>query len=580
LNKKAVRLNAILLPFYIFKKTTRMKQILVFLIVLFLLSACANEFKTHKNLKEDYALVPKPDGLEMAEGLFELKMGCKISASEGLQNESYYLIEMLGARTGLGFEEASKGSIQLLIDPSIQAKEGYSMEVTPSSILIRGQQAQGVFYGIQSLLQLVGEYPFEDSTVFGVPAVRIKDQPNYAYRGMHLDVCRHFFSVAFVKRYLDVMAMHKLNTFHWHLTEDQGWRIEIKKYPGLTEVGGYRNGTIVGHHPGEANDNEKYGGFYTQDEIRDIVAYAKERHIEVIPEIEMPGHSSAAIAAYPWLSSFPEENTIIGNNMMSKSSKSIQDAGITKVVQETWGVFDDVYCAGQETTFLFLEDVLTEVMDLFPSALIHIGGDECPKGNWERSPACQERIKNEGLKDEHELQSYFIKRIEKFVNSKGKNIIGWDEILEGGLAPNASVMSWRGTQGGIAAAEEEHTVVMSPTSHCYFDYYQSEDRDKEPLAIGGFLPVEKVYAFDPMPAALDAEKAKYILGGQANLWTEYIATESHAEYMLLPRMTALSEALWTNKANKDFEDFKVRLQDVREDYDRLGYNYAKHVFED
>ena len=487
---------------------------------------------------------------------------------------------MLGERTGLGFEEAPKGSIQLLIDPSIEAKEGYSMEVTPSSILIRGQQAQGVFYGIQSLLQLLGEYPLEDATVFGVPAVRIKDQPNYAYRGMHLDVCRHFFSVAFVKRYLDVMAMHKLNTFHWHLTEDQGWRIEIKKYPGLTEVGGYRNGTIVGHHPGEANDNEKYGGFYTQDEIRDIVAYAKERHIEVIPEIEMPGHSSAAIAAYPWLSSFPEENTIIGNNMMSKSSRSIQDAGITKVVQETWGVFDDVYCAGQETTFLFLEDVLTEVMDLFPSALIHIGGDECPKGNWERSPACQERIKNEGLKDEHELQSYFIKRIEKFVNSKGKNIIGWDEILEGGLAPNASVMSWRGTQGGIAAAEEEHTVVMSPTSHCYFDYYQSEDRDKEPLAIGGFLPVEKVYAFDPMPAELDAEKAKYILGGQANLWTEYIATESHAEYMLLPRMTALSEALWTDTANKDFEDFKVRLQDVREDYDRLGYNYAKHVFED
>ena len=557
-----------------------MKQILVFIAALFLLSACSNEFKTHKNLDDDYALVPKPDALEIADGLFELKNGCKISASEGLQNESSYLIKMLGERTGLGFEEASNGSIQLLIDPSIEAKEGYSMEVTPSSILIRGQQAQGVFYGIQSLLQLLGEYPLDDSTVFGVPAVRIKDQPNYAYRGMHLDVCRHFFSVEFVKRYLDVMAMHKLNTFHWHLTEDQGWRIEIKKYPGLTEVGGYRNGTIIGHHPGEASDNEKYGGFYTQDEIRDIVAYAKERHIEVIPEIEMPGHSSAAIAAYPWLSSFPEENTIIGNNMMSKSSRSIQDAGITKVVQETWGVFDDVYCAGQETTFLFLEDVLTEVMDLFPSALIHIGGDECPKGNWERSPACQERIKNEGLKDEHELQSYFIKRIEKFVNSKGKNIIGWDEILEGGLAPNASVMSWRGTQGGIAAAKEEHMVVMSPTSHCYFDYYQSEDRDKEPLAIGGFLPVEKVYAFDPMPAELDAEKAKYILGGQANLWTEYIATESHAEYMLLPRMTALSEALWTNKANKDFEDFKVRLQDVREDYDRLGYNYAKHVFED
>lgn len=558
-----------------------MKQLIICFSALILFCACINEVKTHDNNIEDYAIIPKPESLVVGKGLFEFKKECVISATEGLENESAYLVNALKERTGQEYtSQNTGGSVQLQLDPSIQAEEGYTLDIDPSGIMIRAQQAKGIFYGIQSLMQLVDEYPVKEATVFAVPAASIVDKPRYGYRGMHLDVCRHFFPVDFVKKYLDVMAMHKLNTFHWHLTEDQGWRIEIKKYPGLTEVGGFRNGTIVGHHPGESNDNEKYGGFYTQEEVKEIVAYAAARHIEVIPEIEMPGHSSAAIAAYPWLSSFPEENTEITNDMMSESSRSIQAAGIPKVVQETWGIFDDVYCAGQETTFLFLEDVLTEVMELFPSDMIHIGGDECPKANWERSSACQKRIKEEGLKDEHELQSYFIKRIEQFVNSKGKNIIGWDEILEGGLAPNASVMSWRGTSGGIAAAEDEHTVVMSPTSHCYFDYYQSEDRDNEPLAIGGFLSVEKVYAFDPMPAELEAEKAKYILGGQANLWTEYIATESHAEYMLLPRMTALSEALWTDTSNKDFEDFKVRLQDVREDYDRLGYNYAKHVFED
>jgi hexosaminidase len=558
-----------------------MKQFIILLFALFLIGACTDEFKSYKNEEGDYAIIPKPDSLIIADGLFVFRADSKISAAEGLENESEYLSNMLSQRTGFeNISQSSNGAIKLMIDPAIDAEEGYTLEISPKVIKITGQQAKGVFYGIQSLMQLIGEYPDKEASVFAAPSVYVVDKPRYAYRGMHLDVCRHFFSVEFVKKYLDVMAMHKLNTFHWHLTEDQGWRIEIKKYPGLTDVGAFRYGTIEGHFPGEANDNKKYGGFYTQEEIKEVVAYAAARHIEVIPEIEMPGHSSAAIAAYPWLSSFPKENTVIPNNMSSKTAKSIQEAGIPKVVQETWGIFDDVYCAGQETTFLFLEDVLTEVMDLFPSDMIHIGGDECPKANWERSPACQKRIKAEGLKDEHELQSYFIKRIEQFVNSKGKNIIGWDEILEGGLAPNASVMSWRGTSGGIAAAEDEHTVVMSPTSHCYFDYYQSEDRDKEPLAIGGFLPVEKVYAFDPMPAELDAEKAKYILGGQANLWTEYIATESHAEYMLLPRMTALSEALWTDTGRKDFEDFKVRLKDVREDYDRLGYNYAKHVFED
>ena len=556
-----------------------MYRYIPFLLGLLFWSSCYNEYAQYSNNPTDYAIIPQVQSLEPMDGLFVWSDQVKIDAPVDLKEESDWLSAILEEQYDVAIGQRSGGQIQIRVEADSSNQESYTLDIHPDKIQLVGASERAVFWGLQSLMQLTRKDTSLDDAIV-VPSGRIVDEPVYGYRGMHLDVCRHFFSVDFIKRYLDVMAMHKMNTFHWHLTEDQGWRIEIKKYPGLTEVGGFRNGTIVGHHPGESNDNEKYGGFYTQEEVKEIVAYAAARHIEVIPEIEMPGHSSAAIAAYPWLSSFPEEKTEITNNMMSESSRSIQAAGIPKVVQETWGIFDDVYCAGKETTFLFLEDVLTEVMELFPSDMIHIGGDECPKANWERSPACQKRIKEEGLKDEHELQSYFIKRIEQFVNSKGKNIIGWDEILEGGLAPNASVMSWRGTSGGIAAAEDEHTVVMSPTSHCYFDYYQSEDRDKEPLAIGGFLPVEKVYAFDPMPAELDAEKAKYILGGQANLWTEYIATESHAEYMLLPRMTALSEALWTDTANKDFEDFKVRLQDVRADYDRLGYNYATHVFED
>jgi len=451
--------------------------------------------------------------------------------------------------------------------------------VSSSEVRIRSNTAKGVFYGIQSLFQLIQEREVGGTRLLGLAACRIKDAPVYTYRGMHLDVCRHFFSVDFVKRYIDILALHKLNTFHWHLTEDQGWRIEIKQYPKLTSVGGYRNGTITGNYPGTGNDNTVHGGYYTQEEVKDIIQYASERHIQVIPEIELPGHSSAAIAAYPFLSCFPEEASTLADDHVSEKSKAAQKSGTPKFVQESWGVYNDVYCVGKEETFEFLENVLTEVMDLFPSELIHIGGDECPKANWKRSPESQELLKEMGLKDEHELQSYFIKRIERFVNGKGKRIIGWDEILEGGLAPNASVMSWRGTSGGISAANAGHNVVMSPTSHCYFDYYQSEDRENEPRAIGGFLPVEKVYSFDPMPAELDSAKQVFILGGQANLWTEYIASEAQAEYMLLPRMTALSEALWTESSSKDWDDFKQRLHHMRSLYDQRSYNYATHVFD-
>ena len=397
---------------------------------------------------------------------------------------------------------------------------------------------------------------------------------------MHLDVARHFFGVEEVKRYLDILALHKINTFHWHLTEDQGWRIEIKKYPELTSEGAYRNGTIVGHFPGDSNDNERYGGFYTQEEIKEVVDYASKRHITVIPEIEMPGHSSAAIAAYPFLSCFPEENTKVPHDMMSEESKEQQANGRNKVVQESWGVFDDVYCAGKDSTFTFLQNVIDEVMELFPSEYIHIGGDECPKSNWERCPDCQKRIAELGLKDEHELQSYFIQRMEKYINSKGKKIIGWDEILEGGLAPNATVMSWRGEEGGIEAAKQGHDVIMTPTGYCYFDYYQAEDKEGEPLAIGGYLPVEKVYSYNPLPAELSEDEHKYILGAQANMWTEYIEDFSKLEYMLLPRLAAISEVGWTSPEEKDWSDFTTRLSALRAHYDRLGFNYAEHIFEE
>lgn len=429
--------------------------------------------------------------------------------------------------------------------------EGYRLTITPQQVTIAGKGA-GLFYGIQTLMQLM---PLERSATAKLPCVQIEDYPRFGYRGMHLDVARHFFSVEFVKKYIDLMAMYKLNTFHWHLTDDQGWRIEIKKYPRLTEVGSQRAQTLIGNyhdHDPQEFDNTPYGGFYTQDQIRDVIKYAADRYITIIPEIDMPGHSEAAVAAYPQLSCDPSRTYAVG---------------------QTWGGFGDIYCP-TEYTFGFLEDVLTEVMNLFPSKYIHIGGDEVNKEAWRKSDFCQKLMKKLHLRDVEALQSYFIQRIEKFVNSKGRSVIGWDEILEGGLAPNATVMSWRTEAGGIAAAKQNHYVIMTPSSAgLYFDHSQGKST-LEPLNIGGNEPYNKVYGYNPVPAALTPDQQKYILGVQGNLWTEYIPTESKVEYMLMPRLMALSEVAWTSLSNKNFKDFsEVRLPHHLAWMDKNGFDY-------
>ncbi len=536
-------------------------------------SCSSSKYPDRENKEEDYYLVPLPSKLTPDMGAFLLSDDVSIKAGE-FENEAGFLKDYAKSdfQMEIGTSDGGK-TITFTQNPSL-GDEAYNLKVTPEAISIEGGSAKGIFYAVQTLRQLMLK---EDGDLI-VPAVEISDSPRFAYRGTHLDVGRHFFDVDEVKEYLDILALHKINTFHWHLTEDQGWRIEIKKYPKLTEIGAYRNGTIVGHSPGTSNDNERSGGFYTQEEVKDIVAYAGKRHITVIPEIELPGHSSAAIAAYPYLSCFPNEKTEVDNDMMSQTSKEQQAEGRNKIVQETWGIFDDVYCAGKDSTFTFLQDVMDEVIPLFPSQYIHIGGDECPKANWERCPDCQRRMKEEGLANEHELQSYFIQRMEKYINSKGKKIIGWDEILEGGLAPNATVMSWRGEEGGIEAAKQGHDVIMTPTDYCYFDYYQAEDKDNEPLAIGGYLPVEKVYSYNPLPEELTSEQHEHILGTQANVWTEYIPDMDKLEYMLLPRLAAISEVGWTDNSAKDWEGFKNRLTGLREKYDQMELNYATHVF--
>jgi hexosaminidase len=431
-----------------------------------------------------------------------------------------------------------------------QNAEHYSFVSTPNGVSISGNSYVGSFYGVQTLIQLL-PVNFTDGQL-PIAAVNIEDEPRFAYRGMHLDVGRHFFSVDFIKEYIDFIALYKMNTFHWHLTEDQGWRIEIKKYPKLTTIGAYRNGTIIGHAPGTGNDKIKYGGYYTQKQIKEIVQYAANRFITIIPEIEMPGHASAAIAAYPELSCFPEKNTPTPQNKQLWSGDTTG-----KQVQQSWGVFDDVFCPS-EYTFHFIENVLDEVMQLFPSKYIHIGGDECPKNYWKASALCQQLMKEKGLKDEHELQSYFIQRVEKYINSKGRQIIGWDEILEGGLAPNATVMSWRGEKGGIEAAQQKHNVIMTPGAWCYFDHSQNKPEDS--LTIGGYTPVQKVYSYEPVPKELNKNEIKFILGAQGNVWTEYMAYPTKVEYMILPRMSALSEVLWSPAEKKDWKNFKNKLE--------------------
>lgn len=521
-------------------------------------------------------IVPKPVEMNMTPGTFIITRQSTITASgaEELRSANF-LNEYLKTHYGFQLQIQKQNGFN-----SIQLKwkkidnghdDSYTLDVKKNGIEIIGDSHEAIFYGIQSLIQLLPTLDHKQQTTnLSIPQLSIKDYPRFTYRGMHLDVCRHFFPPSYIKKYIDYLAFHKFNTFHWHLTDDQGWRVEIKKYPRLTSVGGFRNGTIIGRYPGKGNDNISYGGFYTQEEIKDIVKYAADRYITTIPEIEMPGHSSAAIAAYPELSCFPNEST--------KPAKGTAWSGSTqgKQVQQAWGVFDDVY-SPSEYTFHFLEDVLDEVMQLFPSKYIHIGGDECPKSNWKRSPFCQQLIKEKGLKDEHGIQSYFIQRIEKYLNSKGRQIIGWDEILEGGLAPNATVMSWRGEEGGIAAAKQNHNVIMTPQAYCYFDH--SQTRNEDSVTIGGFLPLEKVYSYEPVPNQLNAEQAKYVLGAQANLWTEYIGNTKKAEYMLFPRISALSEVLWSPKENRDWKDFERRLPALYKRYDMWEANYSNAYYD-
>ena len=447
----------------------------------------------------------------------------------------------------------------------------YNIYAVSNSMIITVQRPQGFFYSIQTMLQCIRPVTAKNSTKeYEIPAMNFSDYPRFAYRGMHLDVSRHFFPVAQIKKYIDYLAAYKFNTFHWHLTDDQGWRIEIKKYPKLTSVGGYRNGTIIGSYPGTGNDSVRYGGFYSQEQIKEVVKYAADRYIDIIPEIEMPGHSAAAIAAYPQLSCFPDEPDAIPSNTAWAGSRN------GKQVQQSWGVFEDVLCPS-EYTFKFLEDVLDEVMQLFPSKYIHIGGDEAPKSSWKRSAFCQQLIRGEKLKDENQLQDYFTGRIEKYINSKGKKIIGWDEILEGNLAANVTVMSWRGEAGGIAAAKLDHDVIMAPENPLYLNHSQSKNEDS--LTQGGYNPIENVYNYEPVPKELNEEQAKHILGAQGNMWSEYLENEKKLEYMLFPRLTALSEVLWSPKEKRNWKDFERRLPVTLQKLDSQKINYSKAYYD-
>lgn len=499
-------------------------------------------------------IIPQPAELKMPETAGSFVITAKtpiILEGSGFENSAHFLNDYLKQVYGFTLPVVKKAGkvpgIHLNYEKIAYPLPGaYNMEVNNKGVYIGGDNETGTFYGVQTLLQLL---PVEKATTLPVSYVSIKDHPRFEYRGMHLDVSRHFFPISFVKRYIDYIALHKMNYFHWHLTDDQGWRIEIKKYPNLTKSGAWRNGTIIGHHPGTGNDSIHYGGFYTQKEVKEIVEYAAKRYITVIPEIEMPGHASAALTAYPYLGC----------------------TGGPYQVQQTWGVFNDVYCAGNDSVFTFLQNVLDEVMPLFPAKYIHVGGDECPKESWKKCPKCQKRIADNHLKDEHELQSYFIQRMEKYINSKGKTIIGWDEILEGGLAPNAVVMSWRGEKGGIDAAKQNHDVIMTPGGYCYFDHAQSKNEDS--LTIGGYLPVKQTYSYEPLSKELSESEAKHILGAQGNVWTEYITNNKKVEYMIFPRMSALSEVLWSPAGKRNWDDFQNRLLQQYKRYTLWGTNY-------
>jgi len=516
--------------------------------------------------KSDLNLVPVPAKVKVNPGQFVIRSNTSIvlsSDNQEMQNAIAIFNNLLdraaGYRLPVTVSPASSNAIVCKINPSISNEEGYTLSVQKDLIVLEAKTPQGIFYGMQTLRQLLPfqiERPYLSNIAWTVPCVEIEDSPRFSYRGLMLDVCRHFMPKEFVFKFIDMLAYHKMNTFHWHLTDDQGWRIEIKKYPKLTQIGAFRNRTLEGRYTSPENrkwDNTRYGGFYTQDDIKEVIAYAQKRFVTVIPEIEMPGHAMAALASYPELSC----------------------TGGPFEVEGLWGVFNDIYCPKDET-FTFLENVLSEVIDLFPSQYIHIGGDEAPKLRWQNCAHCQDLIKKEGLKDEHELQSYFVKRIEKFVESKGKRIIGWDEILEGGLAPNATVMSWRGEAGGIEAAKQDHDVIMTPNTYVYLDYYQADPKT-QPLSIGGFVPLWKTYGYNPVPASLTPAEAKHILGIQGNIWTEYIKTSDHVEYMAFPRGAAVAEIGWSPESKRNYTDFKQRMIQQFKRYDGIGWNYCDAI---
>ena len=515
----------------------------------------------------DFNIIPRPQQVKVSnDAPFTLSAKTVISLGTNSQDMkrnanmlASYIEQATGIRPAIG-KGKSGAAIILTIDKTIANAEGYKLDADAKQIRIAGASAAGVFYGIQTLRKSLPLVNGKASKV-SIPAVHIADAPRFAYRGTHLDVSRHFVTADSVRQFIDMLALHNINRFHWHLTDDQGWRIEIKKYPLLTQIGSKRAQTVIGHNSGKY-DGKPYSGFYTQKQIRDIVKYAADRYITIVPEIDLPGHMQAALAAYP-------------------------DMGCTGgpyEVWQKWGVSDNVLCAGNDKTLTFIDNVLKEITQLFPSKYIHVGGDECPKTQWQKCPKCQARIKalnleaKDGHSAEERLQSYIITHASNYLKSLGRNTIGWDEILEGGLAEGATVMSWRGESGGIAAAKQHHDVVMTPNSYLYFDYYQSLDKANEPLAIGGYLPLETVYSYEPMPKELTADEARHIIGVQANIWTEYMPTFKQMQYMALPRLAALSEVQWSQPALKDYTSFTNRLTEFTHMYDRLGYNYAKHLY--
>lgn len=537
-------------------------------IVVLLLAICNLTMAQKVFTEKDIQIIPKPTELVLSEGVFEFTAKTKFVATTTSQREiASTFINKLEKASGNKIAIVAKAPkanfIQFKVDTGLE-NEAYELKVSKNHIIITAQGDAGFLYGLETIRQLL-PVAIESKTPVAtakwkIPALVIKDKPRYQQRGLMLDLSRHFFGKDYILKTIDRLVMHKMNVLRLHMVDDQGWRMEIKKYPKLTDVGAWRvNQEDKAWNARAVNDpNEKgtYGGFLTQEELKEIVAYAKNKNVDIIPEIEMPAHVSSAIAAYPELSCY---GTPIG----------VPSGGVWPIT--------DIFCAGKETTFEFLEDVIDEVIAVFPSQYIHIGGDEATKDHWKTCPHCQKRIKEEGLKDVNELQSYFVKRIEKYINSKGKKMIGWDEIIEGGLAPEATVMSWRGTKGGIEAAEQGHDVIMTPESHCYFNFYQGP-QNEEPVAFNAYLPLSKVYEFDPVADAMSPEVAKHILGAHANLWSEYIDSDALSEYMLFPRLAALSEVLWSTKESRNWEDFSARLGTMFNRYDALGINYAKSSY--